>query len=662
MLRWYMTLVALLTVVLVGAIGCTRDSDDGSVPTDAPEPAATPKPTETPISTDTVDPAPTPTTVVIGHPFDPCGPSRLPPATDFHRNFLHWTGDGSYLVLNFNNTIRVLDVGNARQWNIANVDPDQYEFLYGFHADVSPDGARIVYSTCEYVRDKPVAVGFGGGIYKHTEGYEIVTVAIDDGDRKRLTKNNRFENFPVWSPDGAQIAMLANVYGRDNFSDHYGDDVRLVVTSEDGGRLKPIWPTEGVALYPPGWSFDSQYLSFLVNEGNSVSPVHVIYAVSTKDGNYEKSRIGRTTALPSWSPESVELAFAAMEDDKPVMYVASPDGADLRKIWSSGSDGPNQPISQVSWSPDGSELLIIAGGIYVLNLEGNGLRPLLTDYGTAQAAWSPDASRIAVYYPGKDLITISRNGTDLRVVAESGQFGLRALKPPMHEMPLDPPADCTGGTVVPDPDAHPGLVEDCETLLGVRDTLAGSSQLNWGTKTPITDWDGVLVEGNPIRVSVLWLRDRNLSGNIPLEIGSLTGLKRLGIGNNNLTGSIPSELSRLVNLEVLSLDSNYLGGTIPPELGEVSSLRVLNLGRNNLRGDIPHELGKLANLTELNLARNLLNGNVPSELSGMKRLETLGLGGNDLSGCIPVGLTDIWVERSGLERCETGDAIKKGGS
>ena len=40
------------------------------------------------------------------------------------------------------------------------------------------------------------------------------------------------------------------------------------------------------------------------------------------------------------------------------------------------------------------------------------------------------------------------------------------------EMPS--PADCSSSVAVLDPANNPGLVSDCETLLSVRDTLAGS--------------------------------------------------------------------------------------------------------------------------------------------------------------------------------------------
>ena len=76
------------------------------------------------------------------------------------------------------------------------------------------------------------------------------------------------------------------------------------------------------------------------------------------------------------------------------------------------------PVYQLSWSPDGSELLLVDSyGVHVVGADGAGLRTLAysqrgthrwsgnfegkgSAMGMAQAAWSPDGSRIAVYDSG----------------------------------------------------------------------------------------------------------------------------------------------------------------------------------------------------------------------------------------------------------------------
>ena len=71
------------------------------------------------------------------------------------------------------------------------------------------------------------------------------------------------------------------------------------------------------------------------------------------------------------------------------------------------------------------------------------------------------------------------------------------------------------------------LAADCEVLLDIRDTLAGTSTLNWAADTPIGDWDGISAGGIPQRVTGIRLVERGLNGTIPAELESLSSLTRL---------------------------------------------------------------------------------------------------------------------------------------
>ena len=200
---------------------------------------------------------------------------------------------------------------------------------------------------------------------------------------------------------------------------------------------------------------------------------------------------------------------------------------------------------------------------------------------------------------------------------------------------------CATGGAVPNPDANPGLVSDCETLLAARDTLAGTVALNWAANTPMLEWYGVSYQGTPERVTRLELGLRGLTGEIPMELGNLSNLETLDLGGNQLTGEIPTELGSLSNLAWLGLSGNQLTGEIPMELGNLSNLETLDLGGNQLTGEIPTELGSLSNLAWLGLGGNQLTGEIPTELGSLSNLETLDLGGNQLTGEIPTELGSL---------------------
>ena len=609
----------------------------------------------------------------------------------WYEHFIHWAEGGTHLVFDHDDLILALDVAGAHVREVADVDPDYqesglydglYRFEYGFYADVSPDGSRVVYSTCEYIPDELEP-------WQYSAGYEIAAVNIDGADKERLTENERFDHYPVWSPDGTQLATVANtsVYGsRDE--EPFGDSVRLVIISPDipGRDIDRLLTTEWVALYPPVWSPDGQRLAFIAND-REIGDYRIadLYVIGSNGEGL--TRIGETTAPATWSPDGEELAFASLYGDAPIIYAVRPDGTGRRTVWRGELNihpAPNiypEPVSlvsQVSWSPDGSELLFLAGGsyrarkegfytdyAYLVRSDGTDPRRLAPGILSTQAAWSPDGSRIALYLPGRyyqpggHIVTISRDGTDLRflvIVDEEGR--IHALDPSLTERPVNLAA-CSAGRVVPEPEANPGLVHDCEVLLSVRGR-GGGVELDWSESTPIGEWEGITLGGSPPRVHALILPRRymrstyNLTGTLPPELGRLAELRTLHITGTYLNGSIPPELGGLTKLRELDLSYNYLSGSIPPELDGLMKLRWLDLSGNYLSGGIPPELGRLAELRTLDLSYNYLGGSIPPELGNLTNLMTLSLS-NRFTGCIPIALLSIEdedLQYLGLPNCE----------
>ncbi len=216
------------------------------------------------------------------------------------------------------------------------------------------------------------------------------------------------------------------------------------------------------------------------------------------------------------------------------------------------------------------------------------------------------------------------------------------------------PESCSNRGAVPNPQANPGLVADCEVLLSARDILAGSGSLNWAVNLDVRDWDGITISESRNRVTGLGLTNNQLTGRIPPELSELPYLTELRLSGNQLTGGIPEELGWLPYLIELQLNGNQLTGEIPSDLGNLTRLTGLGLTDNQLTGEIPVELGNLTNLTELLLAGNQLTGRIPTELGELLNLRALSLGDNAFHGCVPEMLHNVgWsdLQETGLEYC-----------
>ena len=219
------------------------------------------------------------------------------------------------------------------------------------------------------------------------------------------------------------------------------------------------------------------------------------------------------------------------------------------------------------------------------------------------------------------------------------------------------PSPCATAGAIVDPSGNPGLVSDCRTLMEVRQTLDQGGTLDWDAGTPISAWDGVVVEGTPMRVVGLSLQDKGLTGQIPAQLGNLPRLKNLDLSQNELTGGIPSWLARLGDLAKLDLSHNGLTGEIPPALGNLAVLPELDLSQNRLSGEIPAELRGLSRLARLSLDGNELGGEIPAWLPNLPSLSSLFLAENSFTGCIPEGLRGIApydLDKVGLLFCGRG--------
>lgn len=177
---------------------------------------------------------------------------------------------------------------------------------------------------------------------------------------------------------------------------------------------------------------------------------------------------------------------------------------------------------------------------------------------------------------------------------------------------------------------------DSLALVAFYNALDGENWSSaWNLDNPMTTWSGVSVSDD--RVIQLSMYNRNLSGTIPTEIGSLTALTYLRMGNDPITGAIPASIGNLTNLTYVEVRNTQVS-TIPNEIGQLANLLTLYLYNNQI-ASVPESIGQLDNVTNLQLYNNAIT-QLPAGIGDMESLRNLSLNNNLLTS-LPTTMSNL---------------------
>ena len=184
---------------------------------------------------------------------------------------------------------------------------------------VSPDGSRIAVRVLDPATWEDLWI------------YDIAT-----GSRSPLTDDDKFKDFPIWTPDGDRITF------------RYGPDIYWK-RADGSGQAELLWDSE-FPVRPRDWSRDERFLVF---EEYHPETGWDIWVLSADDGSAEPFRNTPSQEVhPAFSPDGEWIAFQRAEQgEAPQVWVAPYPGPGFANQVSTGGGGV-WPL----WSPDGKTL------------------------------------------------------------------------------------------------------------------------------------------------------------------------------------------------------------------------------------------------------------------------------------------------------------------
>ena len=164
----------------------------------------------------------------------------------------HWSADGERIIFNSDRTSPDPEATWSDRWHeVFSMRADGSDIRQHSHCkavctypSLSPDGKKLVY------RKVIKAPGLDWGLGAIEKNSEIFVSDIDGSNEINISQNAAFDGWPVWSPDGKQIAFASNRSGP-----ALAGQVWLM--KPDGSDLKQL--SHGPWSHAqPSWSYDAQ--------------------------------------------------------------------------------------------------------------------------------------------------------------------------------------------------------------------------------------------------------------------------------------------------------------------------------------------------------------------------------------------------------------------
>jgi Tol biopolymer transport system component len=246
----------------------------------------------------------------------------------------------------------------------------------------------------------------------HLDPTRLEIMKADGSERRLLADFGPFSRvgLPEWVSEGSALLFSVTYPARGALPGLPAseDKAELYIVNIDGSGLRRLLEFPGARIE---WYLSPDRTHLAVAESPAAGGGRLLLANIDGTGLQEvTSGQGQlsldTESSLSWSPDSSRLAFVGCDGDpcRPVAFVVNSDGSGLREIARGQGELSQFQWWPSSWSPDGTRLVFAdcqgdpcQWALFAVNADGSDLRTLVDPFVPYEPpTWSPDGSELAL--------------------------------------------------------------------------------------------------------------------------------------------------------------------------------------------------------------------------------------------------------------------------
>lgn len=276
-----------------------------------------------------------------------------------------------------------------------------------------------------------------------TGNFEIFTMSPNGRNVRQLTDNNSDDGNPSWAPRGRRIVFASNRTGNSEIFIMNADGSNQRNLSRNASDCSGLTGEDLTTCEAkaedgqPSFSPDARSIVYVSFGSGGLG----LWLMDSDGSN--KRQLSEGGVQPTWSPNGEWIAYSdgvdqgdEVNDDAVLdtdIFLIRPDGTDKHALVSI----PGEKEFAPSWSPSGKQIAFVSDQtgrdqVYVMNIDGTGMRQLTTAGANTDPAWSADGKYIYVTSTrtgNSDVVRIPVRGSNQRDVNLTRANTTRDLQP-----------------------------------------------------------------------------------------------------------------------------------------------------------------------------------------------------------------------------------------